>query len=111
MNADTHFNNYFRAVVSMEPDDPHLVVNCARSLITLPYLSQDDIHLFKEIISIAINMALNDSTVIEAIKRAINIYRAIVRINEKLYVPNKNIYIFLNILKVFVRIRIYQLYF
>lgn len=66
----------------MEPDDPHLIVMCAKSLVTLPYLDQDDICLVKQIISIAIDKAFSDLTVIAVVKKSINIYKAMVRIKE-----------------------------
>lgn len=52
----------------------------------MPYLSEDDISLVKQIIAIAVNMAHNDLTVIRAIEKTIeifkelfNIYKAMVR--------------------------------
>ncbi|CAI6362031.1 unnamed protein product [Macrosiphum euphorbiae] len=65
-------------IISMEPEDPHLVVKCAKSLMTLPYLTQDDIFLIKQIISIAVNMAFHDFTVIRAIQKSIAIFRELV---------------------------------
>lgn len=67
-----------RDIISMEPEDPHLVVKCAKSLMTLPYLTQDDIFLIKQIISIAVNMAFHDFTVIRAIQKNIAIFRELV---------------------------------
>lgn len=65
-------------IISMEPEDPHLVVKCAKSLMTLPYLTQDDIFLIKQIITIAVNMAFHDFTVIRAIQKSIAIFRELV---------------------------------
>ncbi|XP_025200273.1 uncharacterized protein LOC112598130 [Melanaphis sacchari] len=76
-----------KAIVSLEPEDPHLVVKCAKSLMILPYLTQDDIFLIKQIISIAVNMAFHDFTVIRAIQKSIEIFRELVytyiEMNEK----------------------------
>ncbi|XP_026823304.1 uncharacterized protein LOC113561210 [Rhopalosiphum maidis] len=76
-----------KAIVSIEPEDPHLVVKCAKSLMTLPYLTEDNIFLIKQIISIAVNMAFHDFTVIRAIQKSIEIFRELVfaytEMNEK----------------------------
>lgn len=76
----------------MQPEDPHLVVKCAKSLIALPYFHEDNIHLIKEIISIAVNMAFTDATVILAINENIKIYGELVNINKEL-VRNNYLYI------------------
>lgn len=62
----------------MEPEDPHLVVKCAKSLMTLPYLTQDEMFLIKQIITIAVNMAFHDFTVIRAIQKSIAIFRELI---------------------------------
>ncbi|XP_027838354.2 uncharacterized protein LOC114120598 [Aphis gossypii] len=76
-----------KEIVSTEPEDPHLVVKCAKSLMTLPYLTEDDIFLSKQIISIAVNMAFHDFTVIRKIQKSIEIFRELVytykEMNEK----------------------------
>lgn len=67
----------------MEPEDPLLIVKCAKSLMTLPYLNQDNIYLAKQIIAIAVKMGCNDLTVIEAIEESIEIYQKLVDIYKK----------------------------
>lgn len=62
----------------MEPEDPHLVVKCAKSLMTLPYLTQDEMFLIKQIITISVNMAFHDFTVIRAIQKSIAIFRELI---------------------------------
>jgi len=62
----------------MEPKDPHLVVKCARTLITLPRMVRD-FKLGKQYLQSAIKMAPNDSTVLTAVTNAINVYNEIVR--------------------------------
>lgn len=57
-----------------------MIVKCAKSLTTLPYLSQDDVYLAKQIITIAVNMANNDSTVIRAIEDIIELVKELVNI-------------------------------
>lgn len=68
----------------MEPEDPHLVVNCAVSLMTLPFINQDIIHLVKQILSIAINIAPNDPSVIQAIKKSVEVYEELYDIYKEL---------------------------
>lgn len=68
----------------MEPEDPHLIVRCAKSLLTLPYLNQDNIYLAKQIIVIAVKMGYNDYTVIEAIEESIDVYRKLVNIFKEM---------------------------
>lgn len=67
-----------REIIRMEPEDPHLVVKCAKSVMTLPYLTQDDIIIIKQIISIAVNMAFHDLTVIRSIQKSIAIFRELI---------------------------------
>jgi len=62
----------------MEPEDPHLIVKCAKSLMTLPYLTQDEVFLIKQIITIVVNMAFHDFTVIRAIQKSIAIFRELI---------------------------------
>lgn len=70
--------------MSMEPEDPHLIVKCAKSLMILPYFNQDNIYLTKQIIAIAVKMGCNDFTVIEAIKESIEVYRKLVDIYKEM---------------------------
>lgn len=62
----------------MEPEDPHVIVNCAKFMMTLSYFNRENIELAKEIITIAVNMAHGDPTVIEAIKESIAVYKRLV---------------------------------
>lgn len=70
--------------MGMEPEDPHLVVKCAKSLISLPYFDEDNIFFIKQVISIAVNMAFNDPSVILAINKNIEIYGELISINKEL---------------------------
>jgi len=90
----------------MEPGDPHLIVKCAKSLMTLPYFNQDNIQLIKQVVSIGVNMAFKDSTVIQALKESIEIYKQlisdykeIVRIKCKYLINILDIYIYIYIPK------------
>lgn len=74
----------------MEPGDPHLVVKCAKSIVTLPYFNEDNNHLIKQIFTIAVNMAFNDPTVIQAIKKSIEIYRVLVDVYKEIVRINNN---------------------
>lgn len=67
-------------IIEIESGDPHLVVKCVKSLITMPYLSQDDVYLARQIITIAVDMAHNDSTVIRAIEKIVEIVKELVNI-------------------------------
>lgn len=67
-----------REVVSMEPEDPHVIVSCAKFMMTLSYFNRENIELAKEIITIAVNMAYGDPTVVEAIKESIVVYKRLV---------------------------------
>lgn len=68
----------------MEPKDPHLIVKCARTLMTLPILVRD-FNLGKQYLTKAFKMAPNDVTVLKAIENAVTAFKDIVII-----------YIFLN---------------
>lgn len=68
----------------MEPEDPHTVVKCAVSLMTLPYFYQDIVHIVKQILSIAINIAPNDPSVIQAIKKCVEVYEELYDIYKDL---------------------------
>lgn len=74
--------------MSIEPEDPHLVVKCAKSIMTLPYLTEDDIFLIKQIISIAVNMAFHDFTVIRKIQKCIEIFRELVYTYKEMVIIN-----------------------
>uniref|UniRef100_A0A2S2RB26 Uncharacterized protein n=1 Tax=Sipha flava TaxID=143950 RepID=A0A2S2RB26_9HEMI len=85
-----------KSIVIMEPEDPHLIVKCAKALITLPYLPHENILLIKQMISIAVNVSFNDPTVIRAIKEIIDIFRELIdtykQLNEnKIYLDNTKI--------------------
>lgn len=54
----------------MEPKDPHLVVKCAKTLMTLPNMVRD-FNLEKQYLIKAVNMAPNDVTVLKAIENAV----------------------------------------
>lgn len=62
----------------MGPKDPHIVINCARTLITLPFMVRD-LHLGKEYLTKALNMAPNDASVLKAIEIVVEIYNKLVR--------------------------------
>jgi len=84
------YNNFFREIVFLEPDDPHLVVKCAKSLLMMPYLSQDNVYVAKQILTIAINMGFNDPTVIEAINDTIDSYRKLVDVYREMVRRNRS---------------------
>lgn len=62
----------------MEPKDPHIVVKCARTLMTLPIMVRD-FDLGKQYLTKALEMAPNDLTVLKAVTKAIEVYKEIVR--------------------------------
>lgn len=64
----------------MEPKDPHLVVNCAKTLMTLPAKVRD-FNLGKEYLTKAFQMAPNDVTVLRAIKKTVQNYKETVKFN------------------------------
>lgn len=51
---------------------------------TLPYFNQDIVHLVKQIISIAINIAPNDPSVNQAIKKSVEVYEELYDIYKEL---------------------------
>ncbi|XP_050434711.1 uncharacterized protein LOC126841936 [Adelges cooleyi] len=65
-----------KTILSMDPEDPHLIVQCAKTLITLPYMVRD-IQLGKEYLSRAIQMAPNDMTVLKAVTNVIEVSKDI----------------------------------
>lgn len=73
-----------RAIVIMEPEDPHTIVKCAASLTTLPYFNQDIVHIVKQILSIAVNIAPDDPSVIQAIIKCVEVYEELYDIYIKL---------------------------
>lgn len=62
----------------MKPKDPLIIVQCARTLMTLPNTVRD-IKLGKKYLKSAVEMAPNDSVVLDAVKKAINIYNEMVK--------------------------------
>lgn len=69
---------FFRTIVNMKPRDPLLVVKCAQTLMSLPYKVRD-LKLAKKYLEIALEMAPNDSVVLNAVSRAAEIYNKNVR--------------------------------
>lgn len=74
----------FRYIISLEPKDPHLIVKCAKMLITLPFMVRD-FKLGKQYLNKAVQMAPNDITVLNAVTETVELYKKMVN------------YIFLNI--------------
>lgn len=62
----------------MEPKDPLIIVNCARTLMTLPVVVRD-INLGKQYLTKAFQMAPNDVTILGAIEKTIKHYKELVR--------------------------------
>lgn len=65
----------------MEPKDPLIVVNCAKTLMTLPY-KVCDFNLGKQYLTKAFQMAPNDVTVLKAIENVVENYKEMVRFNS-----------------------------
>lgn len=63
----------------MEPKDPHLVIKCARTLMTLPFMVRD-FKRGKQYLEKALIMAPNDLSVSQAVKKAVKVYEDIVRL-------------------------------
>lgn len=57
----------------MNPRDPHLVVKCARTFMTLPTMVQD-FNLGVQYLKKAFQMTQNDVTVLKAIEKAVEAY-------------------------------------
>lgn len=57
----------------MDPKDPHLIIKCARILMTLPTRVRD-FDLGKQYLTKAFLMAPNDVTVLKAIENAVQTY-------------------------------------
>jgi len=66
----------------MEPKDPHLVVKCAKVIMTLPLMVRD-FNLGKQYLTKAYEMAPNDITVLKAIEKTVETYKDIVRYIKK----------------------------
>lgn len=71
-----------KTIISMDPKDPHLIVKCARTLMTLPIIVRD-FNLGKQYLAKAFEMAPNDATVLRAIESTIQSYKDI-STNQKL---------------------------
>ncbi|XP_027854457.1 uncharacterized protein LOC114133034 [Aphis gossypii] len=65
-----------KAIISKDPKDPLLVVNCARILMTLPIMVRD-FNLGKQYLTKAFEMAPNDPTVLRAIENTVQAYKDI----------------------------------
>ncbi|XP_022176758.1 uncharacterized protein LOC111038033 isoform X2 [Myzus persicae] len=63
-----------KTIMSMDPKDPHLVVKCARTLMTLPVMVRD-FKLGKQYLTKAFEMAPNDVTVLKSIEKTVEIYK------------------------------------
>jgi len=68
----------------MDPKDPHLIVKCAKILMTLPIMVRD-FNLGKQYLTKAFEMAPNDGTVLQAIENTVQAYKDIVRYIQKYY--------------------------
>lgn len=64
----------------MEPKDPHIVVKCAKTLMTLPTKVRD-FNLGKQYLTKAFQMAPNDVTVLKAIEKTVENYKEMVRLH------------------------------
>lgn len=83
MSYQIIFNDYifynFRTIIGMKPKDPLIIVQCARILMTLPSMVRD-LELGKKYLKDAVEMAPYDSTVLNAVKKAIDIYSEMVKL-------------------------------
>lgn len=68
----------FRTIIDMDPKDPLLFVNCAKTIMTLPIMVRD-FKLGKQYLTKALKMAPNDKAVFEAVEKTIVLYQEIVR--------------------------------
>jgi len=59
----------------MELEDPHLIVDCVKSLMNLSYFNLDNIDLIKQISELTINNAFTDLTVIQAMNENLKNYK------------------------------------
>lgn len=90
MSHQIIFNDYifynFRTIIGMKPKDPLIIIQCARTLMTLPSMVRD-LKLGKQYLKDALEMAPNDSSVLHAIKKAIDIYNGMVKLYFSRYLP------------------------
>lgn len=93
----------FRTIISMEPKDPLLIVNCAKTIMTLPIMVRN-FKLGKEYLKKALEMAPNDKAVFEAVEKTISLYQAIVSQIFIIFNIVYNLYLF----KYFCLIRVMQ---
>lgn len=63
----------------MEPKDPHIVIKCARTLMTLPAKVRD-FKLGIQYLENALKMAPNDPSVLRAVTRAAESFKETVRL-------------------------------
>ncbi|XP_025197328.1 uncharacterized protein LOC112596064 [Melanaphis sacchari] len=76
LQANKTIVQMIKAIISMEPKDPHLVVKCAKVIMTLPIMVRD-FNLGKQYLTKAYEMAPNDVTVLKAIKKTVEAYEDI----------------------------------
>lgn len=70
----------FRTIVDvLKPKDPLLIAQCARALITLPARVRD-LNLAKLYMKRAIEMAPNDTAVLNAVAKIADLYKEMVRL-------------------------------
>jgi hypothetical protein len=74
-----------KTIIDLDPKDPHLVVKCAKTLMTLPIMVRD-FNLGKQYLTKAFEMAPNDATVLQAIENTVQAYKNI----SKKQKPNTN---------------------
>ncbi|KAL4131160.1 hypothetical protein QTP88_008504 [Uroleucon formosanum] len=67
-----------KTIIDMDPKDPHLVVKCAKTLMTLPIMVRD-FNLGKQYLTKAFEMAPNDATVLQAIENTVQAYQDIAK--------------------------------
>ncbi|XP_022166150.1 uncharacterized protein LOC111030787 [Myzus persicae] len=65
--------NKIKTIVNLEPKDPHLVIKCAKKLMTLPTMVRD-FNLGIQYLKKAFQMSQNDVTVLKAIAKAVEAY-------------------------------------
>ncbi|CAI6352357.1 unnamed protein product [Macrosiphum euphorbiae] len=75
-----------KTIIDMDPKDPHLVVKCARTLMTLPIMVRD-FNLGKQYLTKAFEMAPNDATVLQAIENTVQAYKDVSKRKQQ---PAKN---------------------
>ncbi|XP_050543407.1 uncharacterized protein LOC126906699 [Daktulosphaira vitifoliae] len=72
-----------KAILDIKPEDPHLLIRCARSLMVLPVEVRGN-NSVKDILLKALDISKNDPTVIRAIKKSLDVYK---KINKKRTIP------------------------